>query len=232
MESVKSVCTNNGVTFSRLFDNVLAYITARNNSDDDDDDLQAVEETIYKILLHVDGNGEGSAEELVAVEEIVYNALLVALAVRDRAAGVAPAPEIRTVAAAVLLVDRATETRGCDVPEPVLETRDESVMVVDGEDLQDRRPTVPLEGGPTACDGCKNDDRDLPAEGDGGKNDARDLPAEGEVETAAPTTVEDSAAAVEPDRPLVVEKTSKPRRRRSTAWKSVRRAALRLFCVR
>jgi len=126
MESVKSV-TNNTVTFSQLFDNVLAYITCNNNTDNDDD-LQAVEEAIYNILLHVESNG-GSPEELVAVEEIVYNALLVVMAIRDRV-GVAPAPEIRTVA---VLVDRATET--CDVPEPVLETTDQSVMVIDGEDL-------------------------------------------------------------------------------------------------
>jgi len=175
--------------------------------------------------LYVDGNG-GSAEELVAVEEIVYNALLAVMAIRDRT-GVAPAPEIGTVAA--VLVDRATETCGRDVPEPVLlDTRDESAVVIDGEDVQDRRPTDPLiEDGPTACDpdGGKNGDQDS------------DLPAEGAVEAGA-LTVEDLAAApVEPDRPYVapVEMMSKARRRRfasAAAWKSVRRAALRLCCAR
>jgi len=210
MESIK-IINNNAVTLSQLFDNVLEYISCNNNiNNTDDDDLQSMEEMIYNILLYVESNG-GGAEELVAVEEIVYNALLVVMTIRDRI-GVAPAPEIRNIA---VLVNQATET--CDVPEPALETTDQSVMVIDGEDLQDHQPTA-VEDVPAACDP------------DGGKNDDEDLPAE--VETG--TLMVEDLAAVEPDRPYVAPiETSKPRRGRfASAWKSTKRAALRLCCVR
>jgi len=136
------------------------------------------------------------------------------MAIRDRVGVAYPAPEIRTIA---VLVDQATET--CDVAEPVLETTDVSVMVIDGEDLQDHQPTA-VEDGPTACDP------------DGGKNDDEDLPAESVVETGV-LMVEDLAAD-EPDWTYVASiQMSKIRRVRfSSAWKSVKRAALRLCCVR
>jgi len=99
-------------------------------------------------------------------------------------------------------------TQPSDVPEPV--------MVIDGEDLQDHRPTS-VEDGPTACDP------------DGGKNDDEDLPAEGVAETGAPMV--EGLAAVEPDQPYVAPiEMSKPRKGRSS-WKSIKRAALRLCCI-
>jgi len=141
-----------------------------------------MEKTIHKlIIMYTERNDDAAAaaEELAAIDEVVDLILLMVTAIQDRiSVDFVAAPAIKHV----LFNDQSTQTS--DVPEPVLETRDESVMVIDGEDLQDHRPTT-VEDSPTACNS------------DGGKNDHEDLPAEGVVETEAPM-VED-LAAVEPD---------------------------------
>jgi len=104
---------DNAVAFAQLFDTILAYITYNNNNAED---LQTVDEMFQKIHSYAENNG--GVAELMAGKEDVYKMMsLVVMTIRDRIAGVAPAPAIRTVA---VLVDRATET--CDVPEPLMET--------------------------------------------------------------------------------------------------------------
>jgi len=201
--------TENHNNFKDLFENIMnLYIEKKGIPDE----MQSLEETVCNILMLVECS-VGCLEDVAAIEETLYKILLLGMSIGRRVGdGVEPSPLRRSVE----LVDKSTQFDHFDhVQPPVMVTSELLINLGNSTDQPTAVRSDPSRPEPT-CSIPDDDAEDMVSAEGAGQPDIT------KVELAEPNHSH-----------VALSQTTKPRRwRLATAWKRVKRVALRLCCVR